>query len=65
MKLSIIDEIVDDIMNEGIEEGRIEGRIEGIENNKLQVAKDMLEEGYSEEEILKISKITSKQLMNL
>ena len=77
MKLSIIDEIVDDIMNEGIAEGRIEGiaegriegiaegRIEGIENTKLQVAKDMLKEGYSEEEILKISKITSKQLLTL
>ena len=57
MKLSIIDEIVDDIMNEGI--------AEGIENTKLQVAKDMLKEGYSEEEILKISKITSKQLLTL
>ncbi|MCQ2977814.1 MAG: hypothetical protein MJ232_07365, partial [archaeon] len=69
MKLSIIDEIVDDIMNEGIAEGRIEGiaegRIEGIENTKLQVAKDMLKEGYSEEEIIKISKITSKQLLTL
>lgn len=65
MKLSIIDEIVDDIMNEGIAEGRIEGIAEGIENTKLQVAKDMLKEGYSEEEILKISKITSKQLLTL
>lgn len=65
MKLSIIDEIVDDIMNEGIAEGRIEGIAEGIENTKLQVAKDMLKEGYSEEEILKISKITNKQLLNL
>ena len=61
MKLSIIDEIVDDIMNEGI----AEGEERGIENTKLQVAKDMLKEGYSEEEILKISKITSKQLLTL
>lgn len=69
MKLSIIDEIVDDIMNEGIAEGRIEGIVEGeergIEKTKLQVAKDMLKEGYSKEEILKISKITSKQLLTL
>ena len=53
MKLSIIDEIVDDILEEG------------EEKNKIQVAKDMIKEGYSEEEILKISRITSKQLLTL
>lgn len=61
MKLSIIDEIVDDILEEGEEKGIVIG----TEKNKIQVAKDMIKEGYSEEEILKISRITSKQLLTL
>ena len=61
MKLSIIDEIVDDILEEGEEKGIVIG----AEKTRIQVAKDMIKEGYSEEEILKISRITSKQLLTL
>ena len=69
MKLSIIDEIVDDIWEEAregvIAEGIEKGEKIGIEKNKIQVAKNMIKKGYSEDEVLEISGITNKQLLTL
>ena len=69
MKIKLIDEICDSSIKEGIIKGKIEGkeegRIEGKEETKMEVAKAMIKAKYSEDEILKISKITPKQLSTL
>ena len=54
---NIKDDVIDDLKNELI--------AEGVEENKLQVAKDMIKEGYSNEEILKISRLTEEQYLSL
>ena len=51
--IDIVDYIVDGIAENIVEE------------NKLQVAKDMLNEGCSKELILKISKLTEEQYLSL
>lgn len=53
MKISLIDKICDTMFKEG------------IENNKIEIAKDMLKKNYSEEEIISITKITKEQLLTL
>lgn len=57
MKISLIDKICDTMFKEGIEKG--------IENNKIEIAKDMIKKNYSEEEIISITKITKEQLLTL
>ena len=51
------DKICDTMFKEGIEKG--------IENNKIEIAKDMIKKNYSEEEIINITKITKEQLLTL
>lgn len=65
MKIKLIDEICDPLIEECMIKGKEEGRIEGKEEVKIEVAKAMIKDNYSKEEILKISKITPKQLSTL
>ncbi|AXF57137.1 Rpn family recombination-promoting nuclease/putative transposase [Salicibibacter kimchii] len=44
------------------EEGRMEGREEGIEASKRKIAEVMLNNGYSDEEIIKMTSITENEL---
>ena len=46
-------------------EGRTEGRAEGIEENKLETAKKMLNDGFSKELINKYTGLDFKDLNNL
>lgn len=46
-------------------EGRTEGRVEGIEENKLETAKKMLNDGLSKELINKYTGLDFKDLNNL
>ena len=50
---------------EGRTEGRVEGRAEGIEENKLETAKRMLNDGLSLEMINKYTDLDFKTLNNL
>ncbi len=50
---------------EGRTEGRVEGRAEGIEENKLETAKKMLNDGLSLEMINKYTDLDFKTLNNL
>ena len=50
---------------EGRTEGRVEGRAEGIEENKLETAKKMLNDGFSKELINKYTGLDFKDLNNL
>ena len=50
---------------EGRAEGRVEGRAEGIEENKLETAKKMLNDGLSLEMINKYTDLDFKTLNNL
>ena len=50
---------------EGRTEGRVEGRAEGIEENKLETAKKMLNDGLSLEMVNKYTGLDFKDLTNL
>ena len=47
---------------EGRQEGRQEGRREGIDNNQRQVIKEMKKEGFTDEIISRITKLTVKEV---
>ena len=60
---------ISDAREEGIEEGRKEGRKEGKEEGKkeekLAIAKNMLNKGKSEEDILDFTGISKEELEKL
>ena len=47
---------------EGILEGRLEGKLEGEIETKLQTARKMREEGFKEEQIIRITGLSESQL---
>ncbi len=50
--------------NQGIMEGREEGREEGIREGKLEAALNLLKNGYSIEEAVKVTGLTEKDILN-
>lgn len=50
---------------EAREAGKEEGREEGIEQEKMQVAKEMLKDNEPIEKIIKYTKLSKEQILNL
>lgn len=49
----------------GREEGREEGRLEGRQEVKFGIAKNMIKKGYSIEDIVEITGLSKKDILNL
>lgn len=52
-------------IKDGREEGRIAGKIEGEKNEKIQIAKNMLQEKMSIEVITKVTGLTKEEIEKL
>ena len=50
--------------NQGIKEGREEGREEGIREGKLEIALNLLNNGYSIDEAVKLTGLSEKDILN-
>ena len=50
--------------NQGIREGREEGREEGIREGKLEIALNLLNNGYSIDEAVKLTGLSEKDILN-
>ena len=57
--------VVVDARKEGKEIGLIMGRKEGRENNQIEMAKSMLEDGFKPEVVQKYTKLSIDKIMNL
>ena len=45
-------------------EGKKEGKKEGIKEGKIEFAKKMIEEGFSIDYVMEISKLTEDEILN-
>ena len=61
MRSQVLQERYERIKNEGKLEGKLEGKVEG----KLDVGRNMLNEGFSIEDIMKITNLTNEQINSL
>ena len=61
MRSKAIQERYERIKNEGKEEGKLEG----IKEGKLDIGRNMLNEGFSIETIMKITNLTNEQINSL
>ena len=61
MRSQVLQERYERIKNEGKLEGKVEGKLEG----KLDVGRNMLNEGFSIEDIMKITNLTNEQINSL
>ena len=51
--------------DDGLQEGRAEGRAEGADQQKMQTAKMMLEDGESVEKVMRYTGLTQEQIDTL
>lgn len=57
--------LLDDGYQEGLAEGRAEGRAEGKRLQNLLFAKEMKEDGFDIEKIMKLTKLSKEEILNL
>ena len=53
------------IYSKGVDDGIEEGKIEGAKEEKIQIAKNMLQRGFSKQEIMDITGLTRKEIEEL
>ncbi len=58
-------EDLNDAKKAGIEEGFLEGKASGLMNEKIAIAKTMIQEHFSNEMISKITKLSLDEILNL
>ena len=60
-----VDDGIEKGIKEGIEQGVEQGKIERAKEEKIQIAKNMLQRGFSKQEIMDITGLTSKEIEEL
>ena len=53
------------IYSKGVDDGIEEGKIEGAKEEKIQIAKNMLQRGFTKQEVMDITGLTSKEIEEL
>ena len=48
----------------GLEKGREEGREEGIKSNKIETARNMINKGFSVDDIVEITGLSEKSILS-
>ena len=65
MRIKLVDEIYESGKIEGKEEGIKEGIKEGQEKEKIEIAKNLIKQNLTKEQIIKATNISEKQLLTL